>query len=73
MGAWAGGGPQGDPRGILRGSRLKTRDPGLGRPIKIGGSGETTLPLYNIKKVHELFFGDGVIDFRVVVDARHSF
>ena len=46
------GDPQGDPRGILRGSRLKTGDPGLGHPIKTRGSGETTLRFYNIKKVY---------------------
>ena len=45
------GDPEGGPRGILRGSKLKTGDPGLGHPTKIGGSGETTLPFYNIKRV----------------------
>ena len=46
------GDPEGDPRGILLGIRLKTGDPGLGQLIKTGGSGERTNPFYNIKRVH---------------------
>ena len=42
------GDPLGDPQGILRGSYPKTGDPAFVRHIKIGGSGETTYPLYNI-------------------------
>ena len=44
------GDPLGDPQGILRGSYPKTGDPAFVRHIKIGGSGETTYPLYNIKR-----------------------
>ena len=43
------GDPLGDPQGILRGSYPKTWDPAFAGHIKIGGSGETTDPLYNIK------------------------
>ena len=43
------GDPQGDPRGILGGSRLKTGDPGLGHLIKTGGSGERTNPFIIFK------------------------
>ena len=44
------GDPLGDPQGILRGSYPKTGDPAFVRHIKIGGSGETTYPLYNTYK-----------------------
>ena len=44
------GDPLGDPQGILRGSYPKTGDPAFVRHIKIGGSGETAYPLYNINK-----------------------
>ena len=44
------GDPLGDPQGILRGSYPKTGDPAFVRHIKIGGSGETTYPLYNINR-----------------------
>ena len=44
------GDPLGDPQGILRGSYLKTGDPAFVGHIKIGGSCETTHPLYNIKR-----------------------
>ena len=36
--------------GILGGSRSKTGDPGVLYHIKNGGSSETTLPLYDIKR-----------------------
>ena len=44
------GDPLGDPQGILRGSYPKTGDPAFVRHIKVGGSGETTSPLYNINR-----------------------
>ena len=42
------GDPLGDPQGILGGSCHETGDPGHFDHIKIGGSSETTSPLYNI-------------------------
>ena len=42
------GDPVVDPQGILWGSNIKTGDPASVQPIKIGGSGEGTVPLYNI-------------------------
>ncbi len=44
------GDPLGDPLGILGGSYAKIGDPAFIRHIKIGGSSETTYPLYNIKR-----------------------
>ena len=48
-----------DPLGVLGGSSPKTGDPNILDHIKIGGSSETTYPLYNIK--------EGNIKFRMSV------
>ena len=39
-----------DPQWILGGSNVNSRDPATLSPVKIGGSGGTTSPLYNIKR-----------------------
>ena len=44
------GDPLGDPLGILGVSWPRMVDPAFVRHIKIGGSGETTYPLYNINR-----------------------
>ena len=44
------GDPTGDPWGILGGSYPKTGDPGVVGHTKNGGSIETTVFFYNIKK-----------------------
>ena len=44
------GDPWVDPQGILGGSNPNSRDPATLTRVKIGGSSETTSPLYNIKK-----------------------
>ena len=46
----SGGDPWVDPQWILGGSIIKSGDPATLSPVKIGGSSETTSPLYNIKK-----------------------
>ena len=44
------GDPWVDPQGILGGSNPNSGDPAILTHVKIGGSSETTSPLYNIKK-----------------------
>ncbi len=44
------GDPWVDPQGILGGSNPDSGDPATLTRVKIGGSTETTSPLYNIKK-----------------------
>ena len=44
------GDPLGDPQGIRRGSYLKMGGPAFVGHVIIGGSGETTYPLYHIKR-----------------------
>ena len=44
------GDPWVDPQGILGGSNPNSGDPATLTRVKIGGSSETTSPLYNIKR-----------------------
>ena len=44
------GDPWVDPQGILGGSSPDSGDPAILTLVKIGGSSETTFPLYNIKR-----------------------
>ncbi len=60
--ALSGVDPWVDPQWILRGSNANSVDPTILTPVKIGGSSETTSPLYNIRGVASVESASRAVD-----------